>query len=138
MTKNKAELKPSDYVHLHNHTHYSVLDGLQKIPKMVTQARSLGMEAIAITDHGTLSGAIEFYSAAKDMDVNPIIGMEGYVAARFSAIPEDNLLPPAFRRQWETQWTSSLTSASANPTPKQRMFYCGFVYVTKRMTIPLQ
>ncbi len=78
----QAALKPSDYVHLHNHTHHSLLDGLTKIPDMVTRVKELGMEACAITDHGTMSGAIEFYKAAKDVGVKPIIGIESYVAAR--------------------------------------------------------
>ena len=75
-------LKPSDYVHLHNHTHHSLLDGLTKIPDLVNRVKELGMEACAITDHGTLSGAIEFYKAAKDAGIKPIIGIETYVAAR--------------------------------------------------------
>ena len=77
-----AKLQASDFVHLHNHTHHSVLDGLQKIPQMVERVKELGMEAIAITDHGTLSGAIEFYTAAQNAGIKPIIGMETYVAAR--------------------------------------------------------
>ncbi len=75
-------LKPSDYVHLHNHTHYSLLDGLTKVPKLVAKVKDLGMKAVAITDHGTLSGAIEFYKAANDEGIKPIIGIEQYVAAR--------------------------------------------------------
>lgn len=77
-----AELKPSDYVHLHNHTHYSLLDGLQKLPEMFARAEELGMEHIAITDHGTLSGLIDAYKASKDYKVKPIFGMETYVASR--------------------------------------------------------
>lgn len=77
-----AVLQPSDYVHLHNHTHHSLLDGLTKIPDMVAKVKELGMEACAITDHGTMSGAIEFYKAARDAGIKPIIGMETYVAAR--------------------------------------------------------
>lgn len=77
-----AELKPSDYVHLHNHTHHSVLDGLQKAPDMVKHVKTLGMEAIAMTDHGTLSGTIEFYNACVSEGIKPIIGMETYVAPR--------------------------------------------------------
>lgn len=76
------DLDVSDYVHLHNHTHYSVLDGLQKVPEMLDRIQELGMEAVAITDHGTLSGAIEFYKAAKERGIKPIIGMEAYVANR--------------------------------------------------------
>lgn len=75
-------LTPSNYVHLHNHTHYSVLDGLQKVPAMLDRVKELGMQAVAITDHGTLSGAIEFYKEAKARDLKPIIGMETYVASR--------------------------------------------------------
>lgn len=77
-----AVLKPSDYVHLHNHTHHSLLDGLTKIPDMVARVKELGMEACAITDHGTMSGVIEFYKAAKSAGIKPIIGIETYVAAR--------------------------------------------------------
>lgn len=72
----------ADYVHLHNHTHYSVLDGLQKVPAMLDRVKELGMKSVAITDHGTLSGAIEFYKEAKDRDIKPLIGMETYVASR--------------------------------------------------------
>ena len=75
-------LQPSDYVHLHNHTHHSLLDGLTKIPDLVARVKELGMEACAITDHGTLSGAIDFYKAAKAAGIKPIIGIETYVAAR--------------------------------------------------------
>ncbi|HET8884345.1 MAG TPA: DNA polymerase III subunit alpha [Candidatus Saccharimonadales bacterium] len=76
------ELSAADYVHLHNHTHHSLLDGLTKIPDLVERIKNLGMEAVAITDHGTMSGAVDFYKAAKEADVKPIIGMEAYVAAR--------------------------------------------------------
>lgn len=77
-----VKLKPSDYVHLHNHTHHSVLDGLTKIPELMSTVKDYGMHAVAITDHGTMSGAIEFYKAAKAQDIKPIIGIEAYVAAR--------------------------------------------------------
>lgn len=77
-----VQLKPSDYVHLHNHTHHSLLDGLTKIPDLVRTVKELGMEAAAITDHGTMSGTIEFYKATQDSGVKPIFGMEAYVAAR--------------------------------------------------------
>lgn len=72
----------SDFVHLHNHCHYSLLDGLQKVPQMLDRAKELGMSAIAMTDHGTLSGVIEFYNEAKSRDIKPIIGLEAYVATR--------------------------------------------------------
>ena len=75
-------LKASDYVHLHNHTHHSLLDGLTKIPELVSKTKELGMEACAITDHGTMSGVIDFYKSAKKAGIKPILGMEAYVAAR--------------------------------------------------------
>jgi DNA polymerase-3 subunit alpha len=78
----KTTLQVSDYVHLHNHTQYSLLDGLTKIPALMQQVKDQGMSAMAITDHGTLSGAIEFYKAAKAQDIKPIIGIETYIAAR--------------------------------------------------------
>lgn len=75
-------LRASDYVHLHNHTHHSLLDGLSKIPDLVNRVKELGMESVAITDHGTMSGTIEFYKAAKGAGVKPVLGMEAYVATR--------------------------------------------------------
>jgi len=78
----KTQLKASDYVHLHNHSHHSLLDGLSKIPDLVQRVKDLGMEAVAVTDHGTMSGTVEFYKEAKDAGIKPIIGMEAYVAAR--------------------------------------------------------
>lgn len=78
----KTALTSSDYVHLHNHTHYSVLDGLQKVPAMLDRVKELGMKSVAITDHGTLSGAIEFYKEAQARGIKPIIGMETYIANR--------------------------------------------------------
>ncbi|HXH26289.1 MAG TPA: DNA polymerase III subunit alpha, partial [Candidatus Acidoferrum sp.] len=82
MSKGQAPLAASDYVHLHNHTHYSLLDGLQQVPQMLDRVKELGMTAVAMTDHGTMSGAIEFYKEAKARDIKPIIGIETYVAAR--------------------------------------------------------
>ncbi len=81
-TGKKIQLAPSDYVHLHNHTHHSLLDGLTKIPDLVNKVKEMGMEAVAVTDHGTMSGAIEFYKAATEAGIKPIIGMEAYIAAR--------------------------------------------------------
>lgn len=77
-----AALKPSDYVHLHNHTQFSLLDGLTRVPDLVRFVQDTGMQAVAMTDHGTLSGAIEFYKEATANDIKPIIGIETYVAAR--------------------------------------------------------
>jgi len=77
-----ASLKASDFVHLHNHTQYSLLDGLTKVPALIEFVKESGMKAVGITDHGTLSGAIEFYKEASAKGVKPIIGMETYIAAR--------------------------------------------------------
>ncbi|MCL4121289.1 UNVERIFIED_CONTAM: hypothetical protein GTU68_013926 [Idotea baltica] len=71
----------SDFVHLHLHTQYSVLDGANKIKEVVGVAANLGHPAIAITDHGNMHGAVEFYSAAKAVGVKPIIGCEVYISA---------------------------------------------------------
>ena len=71
-----------DFVHLHNHTHYSLLDGLQKVPQLVNKVELLGQTTVAITDHGSLSGAIEFYKACVERGIKPIIGLETYVAPR--------------------------------------------------------
>ncbi|MBI2595598.1 DNA polymerase III subunit alpha [Candidatus Daviesbacteria bacterium] len=72
----------SKFVHLHTHTEYSLLDGLSKIPQLVKSAKDLGMEALAITDHGVLYGAIEFYKTCQSAGLKPIIGCELYVAKR--------------------------------------------------------
>ncbi len=82
MAKEEIKLKPSDYVHLHNHTHYSLLDGLTKIDDLVKFVKESGMEAVAVTDHGTMSGLIDLYKTCSDAGIKPILGLESYVAAR--------------------------------------------------------
>ncbi len=74
------------FTHLHVHTEYSLLDGMCRIPQLVARAKELGMEALAVTDHGVLYGAIQFYSAAREAGIKPIIGCEVYIApgSRFS------------------------------------------------------
>ena len=68
------------FTHLHTHTEYSLLDGMSTIPDLVTRAKALGQDALAITDHGNLHGALQFYEEARRQELNPIIGLEGYVA----------------------------------------------------------
>ena len=68
------------FCHLHLHTHYSMLDGFNRIPPLVTQTKKLGMTACAITDHGNLYGAVEFYMECKKSGIKPIIGYEAYLA----------------------------------------------------------
>ncbi|MBI4159617.1 DNA polymerase III subunit alpha [Candidatus Wolfebacteria bacterium] len=70
----------SKFVHLHTHSHYSLLDGLAKIDELIARAKELGMKAIALTDHGNLYGAIEFYKAATKAGIKPILGVEAYIA----------------------------------------------------------
>ncbi|MBN1439375.1 MAG: DNA polymerase III subunit alpha [Anaerolineales bacterium] len=70
------------FVHLHVHSEYSLLDGLGKIPRLIARAKELGMPALALTDHGTLFGAVEFFHAAKAAGIRPLIGVEAYLAPR--------------------------------------------------------
>ena len=71
----------SKFVHLHTHSHYSLLDGLTKLTDMVKIAKKNDQTAIALTDHGNMYGAIEFYKIAKKEGVKPIIGVEAYVTS---------------------------------------------------------
>ncbi|MFA5773139.1 MAG: DNA polymerase III subunit alpha [Candidatus Paceibacterota bacterium] len=77
----KLELN-AKFIHLHTHSHYSLLDGLSKIPDMVKKCKENGMNALAITDHGNMYGAIELYKEARKADIKPIIGVEAYIALR--------------------------------------------------------
>src|SRR3990172_2313508 len=68
------------FTHLHVHTEFSLLDGMCRISELVARAKELGMDSLAITDHGVMYGAIQFYLAAKDAGIKPIIGCEVYIA----------------------------------------------------------
>jgi DNA polymerase III subunit alpha len=72
----------AEFVHLHNHSEFSLLDGLSKIKDMVKRAKDLGMNAIAITDHGNMYGTITFYKTCIEMGIKPIIGAEIYISKR--------------------------------------------------------
>ena len=80
------------FVHLHNHTIYSLLDGLTKLDELVEMAKSDGAPAVAITDHGVMYGAIEFYQKCKKAGIKPIIGVEAYLApeSRFNKATKDD------------------------------------------------
>ncbi len=71
---------PTPFVHLHVHSHYSLLDGLSKVPDLVARVKELGMSAVALTDHGVMYGSVEFYQACRKAEIKPIIGVEAYVA----------------------------------------------------------
>src|ERR1035437_7981304 len=77
----KTELN-ANFIHLHTHSHYSLLDGLSKIPDMVKTAKKHGMNAIAVTDHGNMYGAIELYKEAHKAGIKAIIEVEAYIAER--------------------------------------------------------
>jgi DNA polymerase-3 subunit alpha len=72
----------SSFVHLHVHTQYSLLDGAIRINHLLDRVRDFGMDAVAITDHGTMFGALEFYLKAVEEDIKPVIGCECYLAPR--------------------------------------------------------
>ena len=80
------------FVHLHTHSEFSLLDGASRIEDMFAKAASLGMPALALTDHGAMFGALDFYQAGKRHDVKPILGVEAYVApkSRFDRTPGDD------------------------------------------------
>ena len=69
------------FAHLHVHTEYSLLDGFSNIKKLVKRVKELDMSAVAITDHGNLFGAIDFYQCAKSAGIKPIIGCEAYITS---------------------------------------------------------
>ncbi len=78
----------TEFVHLHVHSEFSLLDGMGKIPDLVTRAGDLGMDALALTDHGSMFGAMNFYLEARRQGIKPIVGCEVYVAARSLAQKE--------------------------------------------------
>ena len=86
-----SDVPTQQFVHLHNHSEYSLLDGYGHVTDMVARAAQLGQPAMALTDHGNLYAAIDFYKAAQNVGVKPIIGMEGYVAyeSRFDKSPHE-------------------------------------------------
>ena len=89
------------FTHLHVHTHYSLLDGANKIPDLVKRAKALGMDSLAITDHGCMFGVVEFFNECKKEGIKPILGMEAYMApgdrrdrsGRFGCVLASTALP---------------------------------------------
>ena len=82
----------SEFVHLHNHTDYSLLDGAQKVPTLLDTVTDLNMDTVGVTEHGNMFSAIAFYKAARKAGVKPIIGCEAYVAQgdRFDKTPKQD------------------------------------------------
>ena len=68
------------FAHLHCHSHYSLLDGAGTIEGLLNRTKALQMNALALTDHGNLHGALKFYQKAKELGINPVLGMEAYIA----------------------------------------------------------
>ncbi|MEX0938161.1 MAG: DNA polymerase III subunit alpha [Pirellulales bacterium] len=83
------------FAHLHCHSHYSLLDGASPIGGLVSRAKELGMNSLALTDHGNLHGALQFYQQAKDAGINPVLGYEAYVAPESRFLKEGGSLKDA-------------------------------------------
>lgn len=81
----------ANFTHLHTHSHYSLLDGLAKIDDLINRAKELNMDSLALTDHGVLYGAVEFYKKSKKSGIKPILGVEAYIApkSRFDRDPAE-------------------------------------------------
>ncbi|MEK7306596.1 MAG: PHP domain-containing protein, partial [Nitrospirota bacterium] len=88
----------SDFVHLHMHTQYSLLDGAIQIDQVLSEAKKYGMPALAITDHGNMFGAIDFYQKARSQGIKPIIGSEVYIApgSRLDRTPSSDVSHSSF------------------------------------------
>ena len=82
MTLRPETQSTDDFVHLHVHSEFSLLDGLSRTREMTQRAAEMGMKALAVTDHGAMYGTIEFYTSARAAGIKPIIGIEQYVATR--------------------------------------------------------
>ncbi|MBB6430060.1 DNA polymerase III subunit alpha [Algisphaera agarilytica] len=80
---------PNSFVHLHLHSQYSLLDGANRLDRLVKRVKELGMDAVAVTDHGNLHNAVEFYNLAKKEGIKPILGIEAYVAPDVNGKPSD-------------------------------------------------
>lgn len=82
---------PQPFVHLHLHSEYSLLDGANRIDKLVAKVKELGMTAVAVTDHGNMHAACQFYNACKYADIKPIMGIEAYVAPDVNGLTSDRM-----------------------------------------------
>lgn len=96
---NDSEAKMTDFIHLHNHTHYSLQDGACTVDSLVYAAKKNNMPAVALTDHGVMYGASEFYRKAKKEGIKPIIGMEAYIVAEGSRWDKTKIEDPTGRKK---------------------------------------
>ena len=85
----QSDVTRSRFVHLHLHSQYSLLDGGNRVDRLVNRVKELGMDAVAVTDHGNLFGAVDFYTQAKQVGIKPIMGIEAYVAPDIDGKPSD-------------------------------------------------
>src|SRR5437588_8355154 len=105
---------PNAFVHLHNHTEYSLLDGASRIGAMVKRAAELEMPALALTDHGVMYGAVHFYKACKQAGIKPIVGCEVYVAPRSRHLKEGRAdRDPTTSPFWRPMRTATATSCGS-------------------------
>ncbi len=103
---NHLRLMKQNFIHLHVHSHYSLLDGLAKIDALIEKAKKYEMPALALTDHGVMYGIIEFYEKAKKAGIKPIVGLESYVAPRDLHKKEPRIDSRAYHM---TLWAKNLT-----------------------------
>ena len=89
----------ADFIHLHNHTYFSLLDGAQSIKDLVGAAKKNEMSAVALTDHGVMFGVYDFYKAAKAEGIKPIIGCEIYIVSEGSRIDREAINDPSGKRK---------------------------------------
>src|SRR2546429_5245259 len=87
-------MAPSDFVHLHVHSEYSILDGACRIPDLVSRAAEFEMPAVSLTDHGSMAGAVQLWKATRDTGVKPVIGCEVYLPNDPRAPQKGNAHPP--------------------------------------------
>ena len=98
---NTTKIGDRPFVHLHLHTEYSLLDGAIRINKMLDKASGLGMDSVAVTDHGNMFASVEFYSKANKMGIKPVIGCEAYVAPN----SRKDKSPSGTASQMRTTWS---------------------------------
>ena len=105
------------FVHLHCHSHYSLLDGAGQIDALLERAKELGMNSLALTDHGNMHGSLEFYRKAKALDIKPIVGYEAYIAPKSRKLREGGMRESNFHltllAQNRTGYKNLLKMASA-------------------------